>query len=239
MQHGGEFLGEHEQTAIACLLAHNADEAARGETRADDTILSPGAIHFGEEAGDLVPTGSLARLAGFADEHEEEVQGVTGGADHAVRAGANDVAKGGEQLQENGFGLGLGVRGQGAHGFSGETVERVSLEHGVAGVLGRTRGWREWFWGGQRRDWRRNRVGISGNACVLRRGVCLGKQLFPLLFYLCGGRGLGLGPGYAHPQVSNVHSSRLRLLVSDVSFHRERAVPWRDDPPGCLACMHA
>jgi hypothetical protein len=31
---------------------------------------------------------------------------------------------------------------------------------------------------------------------------------------------------------------RLRLLVSDVNFHRKRAVPWRDDPPGCLACMH-
>jgi hypothetical protein len=46
---------------------------------------------------------------------------VTGGADHAVRAGAKDVAEGGEQLQENGLGLGLGVRAQGAQDFSGET----------------------------------------------------------------------------------------------------------------------
>ena len=136
VQHGGEFLGEHEQAAIACLLAHNADEAAGGETRAGDTILGPGGIHFGEEAGDLVPTGSLARLAGFSDKHEEEVQGVTGGADHAVWSGADDVAKGGEQLQENGFGLGLGVRGQGAHGLPGEAIERVLLEYGLQGVLG-------------------------------------------------------------------------------------------------------
>jgi hypothetical protein len=56
-----------------------------------------------------------------------------------------------------------------------------------------------------------------------------------LLFYLCEGR--RAGPGYAHPQVSYLHSPRLRLLVSDVRFHRKRAVPWRDDPPGCLACM--
>ena len=109
----------------------NADEAARGETRGGDTILRPGGIHFGEEPGDVVPTGSLAGLAGFSDEHDKEVQGVAGGADHAVRAGADDVAKGGEQLQEKGLGLGLGVRGQGAHGFSGEAIERVLVEYGA------------------------------------------------------------------------------------------------------------
>ena len=146
VQHGGEFLGEHEETAIACLLvAENADEAARGETRAGDTIVRPGAIYFGEEAGDLVPTGSLARFAGFSDEHDKEIQGVTGGPDHAVGSGADDVAKGGEQLQENGLGLGLGVRGQGAHGLPGEAVEREFFEKGLQGLLGRGRsiaGWR-------------------------------------------------------------------------------------------------
>ena len=179
MQHGGEFLGEHEQTAIACLLAHDGDETARGETGAGDTILRPGGIHFGEEAGDLVPTGSLARLAGFSDEHEEEVQGVAGGADHAVRAGADDVAKGGEQLQENGLGLGLGVRGQGAHGFSGEAIERVLLEYGVAGVLGLGRRFlaekRPWLWLGFRRE--RSRIygetveaGLARLKCADGRG---------------------------------------------------------------------
>ena len=86
-------------------------------------------IDFGEEPGYLVPTCSLAGLAGFSDEDDEEVQGVAGGADHAVRAGADHVAKGGEQLQENGLGLGLGVRSQGAHGFSGEAIERVFVEY--------------------------------------------------------------------------------------------------------------
>jgi hypothetical protein len=57
-----------------------------------------------------------------------------------------------------------------------------------------------------------------------------------LLFYLRQGR--RRGSGYAHPQVSYYHLPRLRLLVSDAGFHRRRAVPWRDDPPGCLACMH-
>ena len=130
VQHGGELLGEHQETAIACLLApENADEAARGETRAGDTILRPGGIHFGEELGDLVPTRSLARLAGFSDQHDKQIQGVTGGPDHTVRSRTDDVAKGGEELQENGFRLGLGVRGQGAHGLPGEAIERVLVEY--------------------------------------------------------------------------------------------------------------
>jgi hypothetical protein len=143
----------------------------RGKTRAGDTILRPGAIHLGEELGNLVPTGPLASIAGFSDQHDKEIQGVTGGPDHAVRAGADDVAKGGEQLQENGFGLGFGVRGQGAHGLPGEAIERVSVEYGLphgkpgqAGLLGRGRRFlthstslragserRLWLWLGSRR----------------------------------------------------------------------------------------
>ena len=120
MQHGGKLLGEHQETAIACLLPpEDGDEATRGKARAGDAILGPGGIHFGEEAGDLVPTGAFASLAGFADKDEEEIQGVTGGPNHAVRSGADDVAKGGKQLQEDGLGLRLGVRGQGAHGLPG------------------------------------------------------------------------------------------------------------------------
>ena len=134
VQHGGELLGEQQETAIACLLAaQDGDEAARGKTRAGDTILRPGGIHLGEELGDLVPTGPLARLAGFSDQHDKEIQGVTGGPDHAVRSGADDVAKGGEQLQENGFRLGFGVRGQGAHGLPGEAIESVPVEYLLQG----------------------------------------------------------------------------------------------------------
>ena len=131
MEHGGEFLGEDEQTPVAWLVAHDGYEAAGGETGTGHTTLRPGGIHLGEEACYLVPTGSLAGLAGFSDEHDEEVQGVAGGADHAVGAGADDVAKGGEQLQENGLRLGLGVRSQSADGFSGEAVERVFVEDGL------------------------------------------------------------------------------------------------------------
>jgi hypothetical protein len=131
VKHGGEFLGEYEQTRVACVVAHDASETVGGETGAGHTVFCPGGIHFGEEAGYLVPTGSLAGFAGFSDEHDEEVQSVAGGADHAVRAGADHVAKRGEQLQQNGLGLGLGVRSQGAHGFSGESIERVFVEYGL------------------------------------------------------------------------------------------------------------
>ena len=87
--------------------------------------------------------------------------------------------------------------------------------------------------------------GVSGAGAEERGGVgtvvpgrevCLGKQLFLWLFYLRESR--RLGPVYACLQVSYCHSPPLRLLVSDAGFHGRRAVPWRDDPPGCLACMH-
>ncbi len=207
VQHGGELLGKHQQTAIACLLAHHGDETARGKTRAGDAILRPGGIYFGEEAGDLIPAGPLARLAGLSDEHEEEVQGVSGGSDHAVWSGADEVAKGGEELQENGLGLRFGVRGQGAHGFSGEAIERVLLEYGVAQVLGLGRRFlaerRLWLWLGFRRE--RSRIyGEPVEAGLarlkLRRwpgrgrgGLVLGvkaglSELFVLsLFYVCKG----------------------------------------------------
>jgi hypothetical protein len=127
-----------------------------GKARAGNTILRPGTIHFGEEAGDLVPTGSFARFAGFSDKDDKEIQGVTGGPDHAVRSGADDVAKGGEQLQEDGF----GVRGEGVHDFPGEAIERILLEHGVALVLGLGRRFLTermlWLWLGFRRE--RSRV---------------------------------------------------------------------------------
>ncbi len=37
--------------------------------------------------------------------------------------------KGGEQQQENSLRLSLGLRSQGAHGFSGEAVERVLVAY--------------------------------------------------------------------------------------------------------------
>ena len=81
--------------------------------------------------------------------------------------------KGGEQEQENSLGLGLGVRSQGAHGFSGEGVERVLVAYGperVVGLLWPT----EWFRGGQHSRWRRGRV--SSVDCVLGRGSRPGER---------------------------------------------------------------
>jgi hypothetical protein len=115
---------------------------------------------------------------------------VTGGPNHAVRSGADDVAKGGEQLQENGFRLGLGVRGQGANGFSGEAIERVLLEYGVAGVLGLGRRFlaegRLWLWLGFRPE-RRNRVVGSRAGLVVGKEGSLGEQFVPSLIYVCDG----------------------------------------------------
>ena len=48
---------------------------------------------------------------------------MAGGIDHAVGAAADQVAEDGEKLEENGGGVGLGVRGDGADGESRETVE--------------------------------------------------------------------------------------------------------------------
>jgi hypothetical protein len=45
----------------------------------------PERVGFGEEAGDLAPTGPFAGLARFADENDEEIEAVTGGTDAAVR----------------------------------------------------------------------------------------------------------------------------------------------------------
>ena len=91
-------------------------------------------IDFSEEAADLVPACPLASLAGFADQHHEKVETMAGGIDHAVGRGTNGIAERGQQLEEDGGGMGLGVRGQGAHGFSGEAVEGAFVEHGFHGL---------------------------------------------------------------------------------------------------------
>ena len=66
----------------------------------------PETIDFGEEAGDLPPACSFAGLARFADQYDEEIEAVTGGAHDAVGRGAGEVAEGGQELQEDGSGIG-------------------------------------------------------------------------------------------------------------------------------------
>ncbi len=48
---------------------------------------------------------------------------MPGSADGAVRHGAEDVAEGGEELQEDGRGVGLGVRSEAADNEAGQAVE--------------------------------------------------------------------------------------------------------------------
>ena len=88
-----------------------------------DAARGPARVDFGEETGDLAPAGSFAGLARFADQDDEEIEAVTGGADAAVRGGADEVAEGGQELEEDGSGIGFGVRGKAADGETGKTVE--------------------------------------------------------------------------------------------------------------------
>ena len=135
MEDGGELLGEREETAVGgrLLIAQSIDEAAGGQASGGDAGGEPRAVDFGEEAGDLVPAGALAGLAGIAYEHDEEVEAVAGGIDHAVGSGADEVAEGGEELEEDGGGMGLGVGSDGADGESCETVKGGFGKHGICG----------------------------------------------------------------------------------------------------------
>ncbi len=53
--------------------------------------------------------------------------------DDAVRRGADEVAEGGQELQEDGSGIGFGVRGKATDGEAGKTVEGRIGESGRGG----------------------------------------------------------------------------------------------------------
>jgi hypothetical protein len=125
VEDGGELLGEDEEAAVrgGLLVAEGVDESAGVEASGGDAGGEPGMIDFGEEAGDATPAGSFAGLTGITDEDDEEVEGVAGVVHHAVGSGADDVAEGSEELEQDGGRVGLGVRGEGADGVAGEAVE--------------------------------------------------------------------------------------------------------------------
>jgi hypothetical protein len=79
-------------------------------------------VYFREQAADVAPAGSLAGFAGVADENDKEVQIVACGFDHAVWRRAGHVAKGGEELEENGSGISLGVGCDGTDCAAGDAV---------------------------------------------------------------------------------------------------------------------
>jgi hypothetical protein len=77
----------------------------------------------GDRWRDLAPAGPFAGLARFADENDEEIEAVTGGTDAAMRGGADEVAKGSQELEEDGGGIGLGMWGKCTDEETGNTVE--------------------------------------------------------------------------------------------------------------------
>jgi hypothetical protein len=131
-ENGGELFREREEPAIGgrLLIAKGVDKTAGCKTSAGDAGREPRLIDFRKEAGDLTPTGALARFAGIAYEDEKEVQTVAGGIHHAVRSRADHVAEGSQKLEQNGGGMGLGVGSNGADGESGITVESGHGEPG-------------------------------------------------------------------------------------------------------------
>jgi hypothetical protein len=140
----GELLGEHEEAAIGdrLFITQSMDEAASRQTGGGDAVGDPKVIDFGKEAADLAPAGSLAGLAGFAYQDDEEVETVTCGLNRTVRARPDEVAESGEKLQENRGWIGFGVRRDGADDRSGDTVERLRGKAGPGGIAER-----RWVWG--------------------------------------------------------------------------------------------
>src|ERR1700735_4519916 len=141
MENGGELLREREQAAVRgrLLIAQSIDKGGGRQASGGDAFGDPGMINFGEEAADLVPACPLASLAGFADQHHEKVETMAGGIDHAVGRGTNGIAEGGQQLEEDGGGMGFAVRGQAAYDQPRDAVECGVAEDWTRGRNGRRR----------------------------------------------------------------------------------------------------
>ena len=105
------------------LIAQGMEDAVRGGTGGDHTARDPTGVGFVEEVGDLTPAGCFAGLAGFADQDDEEIEAVTGGAGHGVRFRADHVAEGGEELQEDGCGIGFSVQRETSDSEAGHALE--------------------------------------------------------------------------------------------------------------------
>jgi hypothetical protein len=125
LEDGGELFREREETAVGgrLLVAQSIDEAAGCKTSSGDAGGEPRVVDFREEAVDQAPTGALAGLARIDYEHDEEVEAMAGGVDHAVGSRADQVSEGGQKLEEDGGRVRLGVGSDGADGESCETVE--------------------------------------------------------------------------------------------------------------------
>jgi hypothetical protein len=146
------------------------EDAIRCGASGGDAVRRPERVRFGEEAGDLAPTGSFAGLARFADEDNEEIETVARGTDTAVRGGADEVAEGGQKLEEDGGRVGFGVWGKATDDAASDTVESRNGECGWWGRGG---------WGRKQDRW----LGISIRVRVV--GVRVAEFLmFFLSFFL-------------------------------------------------------
>jgi hypothetical protein len=141
MENGGELLREREQAAVGgrLLIAQSIDKGSGRQASGGDAFGDPGMIDFSEEAADLVPACPFAGLAGLADQHDEKVETMAGSIDHAVGRGTDGIAEGGQQLEEDGGWMGLGVRGQGAYSHPGDAVECGIDEDWILRHTGRQR----------------------------------------------------------------------------------------------------
>src|ERR1700733_4777831 len=76
MEDGGEFFRDRKQAAVGgrLLIAQSIDKGSGRQASGVDAFGDPRAINFSEEAPDLIPTCSLAGLAGLTDEHHEKVE---------------------------------------------------------------------------------------------------------------------------------------------------------------------
>jgi hypothetical protein len=141
MENGGEFFREREQAAVRgrLLIAQRIDKGSGRQASRGDAFGDPGLVDFSEEAADLVPACSLAGLAGLADQHHEKVETMAGSIDHAVGRGTNGIAERGQQLEEDGGGMGFAVWGQAAYGQPRDAVECGIAEDWIRGRTGRRR----------------------------------------------------------------------------------------------------
>jgi len=150
MEDGGELFGKEEEAAIGgwSLIAQGMENAVGSGAGGSYTARHPAGVGFIEQGRDLTPAASFAGLAGLADQYDEEIEAVTGGAGHAVRRRADHVAEGGEELQKDGCGIGFGVRR--------ETADRKA-GHAVEGGFGE---------GGQHRRGKRRAEVLTGVGCL-------------------------------------------------------------------------
>jgi hypothetical protein len=121
MEDGGKLLGEHEETALGgrVLIAESLEESVGGEASGLDTASEPERVDAFEQVRDEVPARAFASFAGIADEDDEEVESVAGGLNHAVRAGADEITEGRQELQQNGGRVSLGVGSEEANDAAG------------------------------------------------------------------------------------------------------------------------